>query len=257
MPDPVGRCIYCPATIYSPDDPTHKMGDEHIIPLSIGGTLILRDASCAQCERKTSRLETQCTRALFNSGRMHLGIWGRKQKKLPKTISTESKLGKVKMPPHLHPGVIIGFKFAMPAALFCLNPEKEATAWVTLTPVVPNLPERINKMRGLKINLGGGISAETFGRYLAKIAHSYAVYRLGYGGFNACLPSLIVGDPPYYGVTHFVGSNQFDEPKAAERHTLDLATWHDVKGQKLLVVKVRLFADLGLPIHHIVVGTPL
>jgi len=42
---PVGRCIYCPATAYAADEPDHKLGDEHIIAAQIRGTLILPEAS--------------------------------------------------------------------------------------------------------------------------------------------------------------------------------------------------------------------
>jgi 5-methylcytosine-specific restriction endonuclease McrA len=49
---PVSACIYCGAT-----EPDTKLTDEHIVPLSLGGTLILPKASCLACARQTGKLE--------------------------------------------------------------------------------------------------------------------------------------------------------------------------------------------------------
>lgn len=53
---PVGRCIYCGGTSYSEAHPGRRLGDEHIIPLQLRGTLVLPEASCKACEVITSRL---------------------------------------------------------------------------------------------------------------------------------------------------------------------------------------------------------
>ena len=42
------NCIYCSAEVYS--STRAKMGEEHLIPEGIGGTLILGSASCQACE---------------------------------------------------------------------------------------------------------------------------------------------------------------------------------------------------------------
>src|SRR5216684_6936002 len=57
---PVGKCIYCGETKLPPG--ILRFGDEHIIPFSMGGTLILREASCKRCEKLINReLETPVT----------------------------------------------------------------------------------------------------------------------------------------------------------------------------------------------------
>ena len=43
----VGRCIYCGAT--EPPLGARRFTDEHIIPLALGGNLILQEASCTDC----------------------------------------------------------------------------------------------------------------------------------------------------------------------------------------------------------------
>lgn len=96
MPPPykrVGRCIYCPATVYSEDDPTRKLGDEHIIPLQIRGTVVLPEASCKACEAITSGLESKIA-PLYSPGKYHLGIRGRKSRKERASLPFQDEHGR-------------------------------------------------------------------------------------------------------------------------------------------------------------------
>src|SRR5712672_2024078 len=56
--DPVGRCIYCGATGVD-------LRDEHIVPLSLNGTMILPRASCRECEKITTRFERSVARNMY------------------------------------------------------------------------------------------------------------------------------------------------------------------------------------------------
>jgi 5-methylcytosine-specific restriction endonuclease McrA len=49
------KCIYCGALVSD-----GKLGDEHIIPTSFGGNLILPRASCRNCERITTKIKDHC-----------------------------------------------------------------------------------------------------------------------------------------------------------------------------------------------------
>src|SRR5258705_11293662 len=49
--DPVGHCIYCGATKYT-QQADRPLGQEHIIAEGMGGTLILPEASCKECEAR-------------------------------------------------------------------------------------------------------------------------------------------------------------------------------------------------------------
>ena len=53
----VGRCVYC--------DSTSDLSDEHVVPLGLGGTWILEDASCAHCRDTTSKVELRVLREHF------------------------------------------------------------------------------------------------------------------------------------------------------------------------------------------------
>jgi hypothetical protein len=114
---------------------------------------------------------------------------------------------------------------------------------------------RVNRIGGLNVKLGNGVSADTFGRLLAKIAHSYAVSQFGWGNFTPCLPRVIVGEPPYDDdLLRFVGTGIIEDEKSAKRHELGWEVRRNRAGQALIVVRIRLFAEYNMPSHYIVAG---
>jgi HNH endonuclease len=80
---PVGRCIYCgvPAEEAGP----RGLGDEHIIPLSLGGTLELPEASCDRCGGETHAFEGFCAGNMLKAARTLLH-WKSRKSKRPKTL---------------------------------------------------------------------------------------------------------------------------------------------------------------------------
>jgi len=138
-----------------------------------------------------------------------------------------------------------------------VNPSDELAGKVVVAPAVSDLNQRIKRMPGgLQFQLGGGVSAETFGRMLAKIAHAFAVATLGLHGFTPFLPPVIIGQPPYR-LGRFVGSGMIEEQKSKERHEIRLTLMKDLRGTDLIMVRIRLFGDRGCPSHYVVAGTPL
>ena len=89
--------------------------------------------------------------------------------------------------------------------------------------------------------------ASTFGRVLAKIAHSYAVAMLGLGNFKSFLPALILtrGGP----LSYYVGCGIKSEP-SEWLHEIGIVPWDD----NLIVVRIRLFANYDMPTYMIVAG---
>jgi len=255
MPPPyssVGRCIYCPATRYAADEPGHKLGDEHIIAAQIRGTLILPEASCKACEILTSGLETQVT-ALYDPGRHHLGIKGRKTRK-PKTrlpIRTEDGSGTEKIDKENHPGAIFGFQFDFPGILLGLPPGGERTGRFQMAPAVSDFPERIRGLgRPFNLLIGNKVDAEIFRRVLAKIGHAFAVAELGLDGFTPLLLSAINGSRPD-DLPWLVGSSTDEQDRGTgPEHEISFADLDP----ELVVVRVRLFARLGLSPHYVVAG---
>jgi hypothetical protein len=76
--DGFGRCIYCAAT--------GILNDEHIVPLSLGGKAVIKDASCGDCEKITSYLDGYLARAIYNEYRSHVGLKSRRQKQRPTSL---------------------------------------------------------------------------------------------------------------------------------------------------------------------------
>lgn len=85
-------------------------------------------------------------------------------------------------------------------------------------------------------------------RVLAKIAHSYAVTELGLEGFVPALRSFILGRVN----DHFrlVGGELQTAPPTANFHEIGL----EVDGAGRVIVRIRLFANLGAPVYRVVVG---
>jgi hypothetical protein len=70
---PVRACIYCGAT-------AGPFSDEHIIPLSLGGNLVLPESSCHPCAKITGRFEMDVARFNFAGFRSRLSFPTRRPK---------------------------------------------------------------------------------------------------------------------------------------------------------------------------------
>ena len=118
--------------------------------------------------------------------------------------------------------------------------------------------ERIRRIGKGKVLLGSGkkFKSVDFGRFLAKIAHSYAMATLGVGSFIPCLTNAIRGRWPMY-LSYFVGGALPHTPVQATNylHTLQVGgvSFPGI-GLTAVIVRVRLFACDGFPAYDVVVG---
>jgi hypothetical protein len=266
-----GQCIYCRAKGEDVD-----LGDEHLVPLSLGGTAYIAKASCRICADETSKCELELGRKVFYDFRTHIGEKTRRRKERPKelpfTISInnsahETRTVPVKDHPYFTaipvwgpPGILTGADHtagfqAMQVHLFHwippniretlhLKPEDDAKL------IFPSFP----------------LNEERYARAIAKIAYCHAVAQFGLGGFDALnLPDLIIGRESQTRIPFYVGGELADSPPPGDptvKHfirtsTMDLAG--DLAGNKLIVVEVRIYANSGTqtngaPIYRIVCG---
>jgi hypothetical protein len=259
--NPVGHCIYCGEPHYVKTDPLAKLGDEHIIAAAFDGNLVLPEASCQECERTTSGLETHCIEQMVRNTREHLGLRARRhrrnRKHLPVSVDRGSGPETVRVPVADHPAALFMFSFEPPRLLYGVpDPEGGFAGKIVIRPMTADLGTRADRLGG-KVNLiaRGGFDAPLFGRMLAKIAHSFAVAELGLNGFRPLLNDLILGKPTRH-AAQFVGGVLTPEPKGQERNEISISqisgVWRDYH-----VVRLRLFADLEMPTYEIVVGEPL
>ncbi len=62
----IGYCIYCLKT-------NCELSDEHVVPFSLGGDVLLPKASCSKCATITSQFELQVARKILGSYRTRTG----------------------------------------------------------------------------------------------------------------------------------------------------------------------------------------
>lgn len=258
---PVGNCIFCGRTTYSENEPGRKLGDEHIIPMGFRGTEILRNACCEACERETSQIEHHCIRNQLHAARPHLGLRGRKSRKVPINgpFSATGTQRDDKIPTAQHPGHMIDYRFPFPAYLTGHREiDPKSKTFIHLRPIVNDFESRVVRLGGtIKVTLGASDGVEKFARLLAKIAHVYAVAELGLGSFNAFLPPIILGKQSEFDIYDLIGTSLLDEAASSSLHEVGFDP--PTRPINAIVVRIRLFANLRSPppSHYVVVGTSL
>jgi hypothetical protein len=251
---PVGQCIYCPRTAEVPAG----LGEEHIIPLSFGGRRVLPAASCRHHEKVTTQFEDHCFKGMMETARDHLGLRGRQKikgrNKLRVLFSDGSR--SEPLPLHEHPSALIIPRMPVPTVYFKKHETEDLppAVQINVTPMGKDIIERAKKLKK-EINLTRGLSALQFYRLIAKIAHSFAVAELGFT-FEPYLINLIEANPPLF-ASHLVGGGLADDPSPGfDLHEIEFApSIEGPIGDELIMVRVRLFANLGGPNHYAVVGS--
>jgi len=253
-----GRCIYCAAT--------GILKDEHIIPLSLGGNIIIEKASCADCEKITSYLDGYLARNVFNEYRSHVGVTSRRKKERPTTLSAsfykedetvivgnypaKEQPYTLLMPIWHLPGIALGKE---PSSVF---ENQQSHAYWFASEEVTHWVDTQNAKLGVWVD----INYSTFGRALARIAFCHAVAFRGLDSFDPLdIPALILGKYP--NVPHYVGVTcelppPPDPPNVA--HKIEMQDYF-VGGKSYILASVRLFAhsgykENGMPIYRIIVG---
>jgi hypothetical protein len=123
----------------------------------------------------------------------------------------------------------------------------EVQMW-TFHPTVNALNQILFSHRANAVDLGR-VSLLPFARMLAKIGHAYAVAELGHESIEACSTDFIRGIDA--GANNYVGSNALIEEPSPHLHYINHLE-QDSTG--IIVVTIRLFANLGAPTYQVVVG---
>jgi hypothetical protein len=254
--NPVGRCIYC-------YDDSPKLSDEHIIPFSLNGTHILPHASCLECAQVTSQLELVVCREHFGQLRAHARLRTRRNHPdqfFADLIFEDGHRERVPVPIDIHPSVLVVPQFEMPTLLSRRTSDGNFRIRENIWHVERSLEwDEFVKARGAK---QGAIQyprkPQEFARFLAKIAHAYAVARLGIDGFNPSLTDLILGRNVVR-APELVGSEpEIAPPASGVLHELDL-----LENGNFLIVRIRLFASSsiegahGFPTYLVVAGAKI
>ena len=249
------QCIYCGATEYGGPKP-QKLGDEHIVPKSLGGRLILPNASCWSCETKTTKFEKVCARDVFGAMRHAWGMRRNKKHRAPDPVavsmfSHDDERTRHQIEMENFPATMTLPLFAPPTALTGEHSEPgKAKASICifgadkLDAFIKSLPKS-TKFAAPSFRLA------PMQQLIAKVAHSYAVAEFGLDGFEPYLLPLIHGENEM--ASRLVGGERKNADPANqfyEIHHEEIA----VEDCTLILVHFRLFSFHGTPWYRGVVG---
>lgn len=247
--DPVGYCIYC----NSRDD----LSDEHIIPFGLlpkWGDWALPDASCGACRAITKKFEGSVQQATLGPLREKLGLKTRRppKKKYRRTVHrVDGRTEERELSADELPAVCIGFGWPAPGLLRGDLPNDSLAGKILFRYPEGDLA-RHSPADTTAVQLGRAYPLD-FARMLAKIAHVCAVAEHGHKSFTPLLPNLILGRDTNL-ASYLVGGDATAPPE--DEQVLHSIYRQDcrVLSTHYLMMTIRLFAFMGMPRYHVVVG---
>lgn len=260
---PVGMCIYCHAT--------ESLSKEHIMPLSLGGSTTLLEASCEECRQATRSTEGHVAQQMLGNLRMAGNLRSRRRKNWPDTlpliIETEAGPREIPVPRAAHPGVGVLLRMPPPRLFLPGTPSLDEAVEMSATFLHRNI--ELQSFRDLlpgqpQVELSGSITFNVvpFYRFLAKVAHAFATWFLGVDGFVPVLPDIIRDSPTQVPMFHVIGCDpSSDPPNQKHVHEMCVQRRATIRGE-VVVVRIRLFAEmtchdgLGSPAYAIIAGQP-
>lgn len=257
-----GKCIYCGQGVSA-----GRLTNEHIIPESLGGTLVLQDASCDECCMETSAFEGHAV-SVYNPIRRQLKFPSKlKGKKARERDATEKFIievdkRRIRIPSNEFPALVLSLVFPLPKILMgaAADDDEPLKGGVFSAELMDNFGLHLNAIRakygGREIGVVGVDKSDRdsegdFGRMLAKMGHSYAVAERGNNSFQPLLTHIIRGRRPYH-QNYFMGSQPSTTAAGTDLHEIDFVTMPGF--DRLLIVRIRLFANFNTPAHLVVVG---
>jgi hypothetical protein len=262
----IGRCIYCGRTDRLP------LTDEHIIPFSItGDALLFEGASCPVCQQEINKFEQPILRKMLGPFRVIVNAPTRNPKERPKHFKLKmgraNDAGQLIEPPrtivvpakemHL---VLLSWRLPPAGILYAEAPPRDqlrGEPWYRLNlESADRHIQNFRKATGWNGNVAykiGDVPHFAYLRFLAKIAHGYAIAERGFDAFTHFLPDIILGKSNHY--CHYVGGDA-EEPEAGDTEDIFRIKHGGLIGDEntLEIVEIQLFPFYGSPIHRVVVG---
>lgn len=252
---PLKQCMYC--FKIEPDIGKERFGDEHIIPLALGGNLILKESSCDHCAGIINKeIETPVLFKEWKLMRVKRDFPSRsKRKTQPKKVKLFTRTGKKFTVPLIdYSTPVPAYKFIAPRML-SNSPEFDNNKCWTMSIYTSHDEEMLMKEKYPQWDETHRIVAKPyeFARLLAKIAHGRAVSEYGLEGFRPLGLEVILGRSDDYFNT--VGGSLETEPAIeGDDHILDLSILFKSPTLALLIAEIRLFSQIDSPKYKVVTG---
>lgn len=234
-----------------------RLSDEHIIPLSLGGNLVLREASCDECAKIiNSQIETPVLFKEWKLLRIKRGFPSRSKKKdQPTHLTLMSKWGSpIRVPIQDYSCPVPAYQFKTARILDDSNRGDDNKHW-TMAMYADTDEEANMRIKFPAWNGQHNIRAQPyqFARLLAKIAYGRVVSEYGLDGFKPLVLDIILGKSDDYFYT--VGGEIGIQPRVeGGDHILDIEVHIQKESRALIVVYMRLFSQIESPHYRVVVG---
>lgn len=259
---PVNACIYCGAK-----GPGIRLTDEHIVPLSLGGTYVLPKASCLECADKTKNLEGYAARQVFQDVRIEYGFPTRRPKERPthlplrESFSPSPELAPIRLVPTKdYPGTLILTVLEPAGILTGRSPEEGAKGYPFVRFIGGR--ERVERLKkqGIDSKVYREFKPDLFLRLIAKIALGITVAAYGLDSFEPTVRDIILrrDTNAFYWVGGVTKEMMDEFPPPSDKTVVHRIVGYkrDIAGVPYLVMQVQLFAGLGLgaPCYAAIVG---
>ncbi|MFZ1366059.1 HNH endonuclease [Sphingorhabdus sp.] len=252
-------CIYCNDKFRQVDE---VLTDEHVVPESLGGKLILEQSSCRSCAASTSKFERTIARQVFDAFRVQNGIGSKRPaKQANRTQDVFAKIGRewlaVGLPLSEFPVVVQMPAMEEPRLLARQVFDREIHQFRVFGYVPPENIDQIRERLGAtRLNVPTAFfDIDAFGSLLLKVAHCFSIIsRSHYPEYDLIIPTaLSLADDQLFPKDHLIGGYYRSIEKFDQRHGLWVETI-EANDRKFLSVIVRLFGDHGFPAYRVIVG---
>jgi hypothetical protein len=252
----VGQCIYCGAA-------GPGLSREHVIPYGLWGDLVLGQASCAKCATVTSAIENRVQRDSMLGFRTVLGAPTRDKKArptaFPARVRRQGEWQEVELSVPEYTGTAVFPIFGLPSAwtgrdtddlelkgLRVILASAGTVSSTTWTPQGQAGAEAVE----IPVQYDFTRDPAVFARFVAKIAHGYAVDFLGIDGFRPSAVPAILADLGDIGAWVGTPSATMFEGPPNRGHRVRVGD--DRNGG--VIATIQLFADSGAPEYFVLVG---
>lgn len=202
-----GVCIYFGSS-------SVRLTDEHVVPLSLGGVHILRQASCLSCADITKKFEQKVARDLWGDARTSFNAPTRRKRERRTHIKYKDPddANRVLMiPANEYPAIFVFYKMGQAGFLRGLADTVDVSNnWQMI--VIEDDLRRINFLKKYAGKVVGQFRhvPHEFGRLLAKIGYCQLLTALDPDDFHAiCLPYIL---DQKKNISYVVGGSMEDHP---------------------------------------------